>query len=1155
MKKNLRKVFVSIFACSALALGFSACSNIANSSSSFSNDITSEQNSTESSVPIPDSSEEVSSEQTHTHTYSETIVQPTCTSNGFTIYTCSCEHQYTGNYTKILGHEFTNYLSDNNATCTANGTERAVCNRADCQEVHIRTVENSILGHEFTNYLSDNNATCTANGTERAVCNRADCQEVHVRTVKNSILGHDFSAWKTITNATVLASGMKTRNCSRCTEEEKEAIPQYKVYFTYTVEDGKNLLDIAFEEESEFSTLIYDYGDIVISGTPFPYEEIDVLRLGENVTSCYGVLGYAPNATRIVFSPSVKEIASMALYPGDNLREIHFEGDAPQAADDALVLNGGFSIALTYTKGAKGFDGLILGGQMISRENIPQEIPEMTLQEFAQKTAKESVVLAQDILDLYYQKGQQDLLYMPYHVYLEQYAEIKDFTLELTKNCQTTQEKIDVIYDYIVDTIIYDDNATFFNPYEVFTNKAAVCGGYVGLMHDMLSAVDVVSFYTRGMTLFGNYETLEKIVTENYSFSTHAWLTVFGDDGSISFYDPTWGVSDKETYRAMTVEELGSHAMTFEVEFLKVLIDEMDFTLFGGDFTFIYDNGYIYTVNNHILSGGNNVSYNAWLCVAHEGISRGAYNVNGAEQPIRTMFNNGIIHSASLFKFAKADGRILLTSSVYNFLHMQETRYGKETSLSYDAILKKDGMVYHKRADNTLSLIAYTGIEEELTVPSTFDGYPVLSIGESFLHNNKTVKRVIVSEGITTINWYAFHRCALLEYIYLPATLEVGLFNQYNNTTNYDLLFVNCPNLKQIEVAPENDCLTSVDGHLYNKDMSVIIRYAPAQSCDVFTLPDSVTAISFYAFYEAQISHIVLHDGLQLINENSFQYSILKEIVIPANCEIRHSAFAYCANLRRITIKDGIEEFGESLFTNCYSLSEIHFPSTLKKIPFQAFVNCNSLHEMRIPEGVTTLAEGAFAWSGITFLTLPSTLTTIGADAFFRCERLYHINNLSNFTLTCGSSDNGYVALNAKSITTTIDTSRMHIQDGFVFYLGDQQNYLVNYVGEAQHLVLPDLVNGERYILDAEAFAANCDVTWMVLTHPDELWTNELCHIGKYVESITIPNTITYIPDYCFAGWISITTIYYKGTAEEWQNFEISKWGHNELRNAEVQFI
>ena len=67
------------------------------------------------------------------HCYENVVVtQPTCTEGGYTTHTCIyCDDSYVDAHTEPLDHSFTNYVSDNNATDTADGTKTAKCDRCD----------------------------------------------------------------------------------------------------------------------------------------------------------------------------------------------------------------------------------------------------------------------------------------------------------------------------------------------------------------------------------------------------------------------------------------------------------------------------------------------------------------------------------------------------------------------------------------------------------------------------------------------------------------------------------------------------------------------------------------------------------------------------------------------------------------------------------------------------------------------------------------------------------------------------------------------------------------------------------------------------------------------------------------------------------------
>ncbi|MBR6755160.1 MAG: hypothetical protein IKM22_04455, partial [Clostridia bacterium] len=111
-----------------------------------------------------------------------------------------------------LGHSFTNYVSDNNATCETDGTKTAKCDR--CDKTDTIDDEGSALGHSFTNYVSDGNATCLEDGTETAKCDR--CDKTETRTDEGSALGHSFTNYVSDGNATCETDGTKTAKCDRC---------------------------------------------------------------------------------------------------------------------------------------------------------------------------------------------------------------------------------------------------------------------------------------------------------------------------------------------------------------------------------------------------------------------------------------------------------------------------------------------------------------------------------------------------------------------------------------------------------------------------------------------------------------------------------------------------------------------------------------------------------------------------------------------------------------------------------------------------------------------------------------------------------------------------------------------------------------------------
>ena len=85
------------------------------------------------------------------HQYATSVfTEPTCLQQGFCTFTCNlCGHSYEGLFVDPLGHSFSNYMSDGNATMDADGTKSAVCDRG-CGAVDTIVDEGSRLPPTIT---------------------------------------------------------------------------------------------------------------------------------------------------------------------------------------------------------------------------------------------------------------------------------------------------------------------------------------------------------------------------------------------------------------------------------------------------------------------------------------------------------------------------------------------------------------------------------------------------------------------------------------------------------------------------------------------------------------------------------------------------------------------------------------------------------------------------------------------------------------------------------------------------------------------------------------------------------------------------------------------------------------------------------------------
>ena len=106
------------------------------------------------------------------------------------------------------------------ATCTEAGlTEGRKC--SVCGTVLKAQEEIPALDHSFTNYISNNDATCTQDGTETAKCDR--CEETNTRTAEGSAKGHDYTNVTPVWTWTLYTEATAAFTCTRdgCGHEEK----------------------------------------------------------------------------------------------------------------------------------------------------------------------------------------------------------------------------------------------------------------------------------------------------------------------------------------------------------------------------------------------------------------------------------------------------------------------------------------------------------------------------------------------------------------------------------------------------------------------------------------------------------------------------------------------------------------------------------------------------------------------------------------------------------------------------------------------------------------------------------------------------------------------------------------------------------------------
>ena len=110
----------------------------------------------------------------------------------------------------------------------------------------------------------------------------------------------------------------------------------------------------------------------------------------------------------------------------------------------------------------------------------------------------------------------------------------------------------------------------------------------------------------------------------------------------------------------------------------------------------------------------------------------------------------------------------------------------------------------------------------------------------------------------------------------------------------------------------------------------------------------TITIIGSYAFEYTKINSIILHDSIDIIEENAFyQCFNLESVKFGSNIlYIGEMAFYKCTALKSIHLPVSLKVLSERAFAYCSKLESIYMENNLNKIEMRAFQDCTSLKDI-----------------------------------------------------------------------------------------------------------------------------------------------------------------------------------------------------------------
>lgn len=424
-----------------------------------------------------------------------------------------------------------------------------------------------------------------------------------------------------------------------------------------------------------------------------------------------------------------------------------------------------------------------------------------------------------------------------------------------------------------------------------------------------------------------------------------------------------------------------------------------------------------------------------------------------------------------------------------------------------------------------------------IDIPSEKDGVPVTAIGGEAFKDCSKITQINIPESVTSIGDNAFESCTSLEKIVIAGTectigeaaflycsslkditLPSGL-----KTINDDT-FYGCTSLVSIEI-PESVEVIGTEAFRICSSLaqvnipasvkvirknaflgcSAVTAYNVASGNEVYTSVDGVLYGPYQSPYDDEVASPVSDKTLvQYPAGNSDStYTVQQGTVVIGDC-----AFGGSKNISTVILPEGIKKIDAYAF-NESSVSQISIPSTVTTIGKQAFGKCTSLKSITVPASVTNF-DSAFYMSGLTSVTFENGVKAISPKAFEGCTSLTSVSIPSSVESIGMGAFYWCTSLGEIEIPSSVTSI------GNLAFAGCSNVTLVVEENSAAHTYAVD--NSINYRLKSEVDEPGTTVTTQPTTKPSEPTTQPTTK--KTVVSVSIDK----LPDK--------TSYYYKETID-----------------------
>lgn len=468
---------------------------------------------------------------------------------------------------------------------------------------------------------------------------------------------------------------------------------------------------------------------------------------------------------------------------------------------------------------------------------------------------------------------------------------------------------------------------------------------------------------------------------------------------------------------------------------------------------------------------------------------------------------------------------------------------GKDGGLSY---------FFSSNIPESLKVIDLTNLKDGQLVANDLAG--VKGLEKLYISGNLTIKEnAFGTDGNATTDFAVYYDGTISDYsknvkvynkvfenvcLYVRKSTDSDTYELVTSLTlddevNYDAKFAGITSLNKIIVPSGYNRLSDLDNNAFLGCENLLEIY----NLSGRTLTCGSINYGYIAKYalkiyliEDTVSDLVEKDGCYFVLDDTDGEAALTlakyvgdggEVVLPDSVELNGATYNDYA-------------IGQNAFAENDKITKITTPDgVVTSIGAKAFFKCVNLKSATFGEGLLSIGDNAFAYSGIRSFVIPDSVTSLGKHVFQWCYNLWSLTLGKNAEFDYSGANNiiygcrlfefvdrsgkvNYVGETWYTYAFTIskNESKATIEGDYAFIVKNSKNYLGKYLGDEKEITLPS-VSGGYAIAPYFAYYAEIES----VTIPDCVTDiGEFAFFHSNLTKVDLGNGVKSIGEYAFGG-------------------------------------